>query len=60
MRYDAGLEKHHHLYCSDSSRIEDYFDEELNHWIDDYFSKKKIPGFNVEDVKVQVIGRFAE
>lgn len=60
MRYDADLEKHHHLYSEDSRRIEDYYDEDLNRVIEDYFSKKKIPGFRVKDVKVQVIGQFAE
>jgi Fur family peroxide stress response transcriptional regulator len=60
MRYDADLEKHHHLYSEDSKRIEDYYDEDLNRVIEDYFSKKKIPGFRVKDVKVQVIGKFAE
>ncbi len=60
MRYDATTERHHHLYSADSNRIEDYFDEELNRWIEDYFSKKSIPGFKVEDVRVQVIGQFAE
>lgn len=60
MRYDATTERHHHLYSADSNRIEDYYDEELNRWIEDYFSKKDIPGFRVEDVRVQVIGQFAE
>ena len=40
MRYDAILDKHHHLYCSESDRIEDYNDEELNKMIDQYFEKK--------------------
>lgn len=60
MRYDADIEKHHHLYSSDTSRIEDYYDEDLNRMIEDYFSNKNIPGFRVKDVKVQVIGQFAE
>src|SRR4030042_6317011 len=29
MRYDAVMENHHHLYCSESNRIEDFFDKEL-------------------------------
>ena len=29
MRYDAVLESHHHLYCSESDRIEDYIDMNL-------------------------------
>jgi Fur family peroxide stress response transcriptional regulator len=58
MRYDAILEKHHHLYCSESERIEDYKDDELNKLIENYFEKKKIPDFKIEDIKLQIIGKF--
>jgi Fur family transcriptional regulator, peroxide stress response regulator len=58
MRYDAVIESHHHLYCSDSDRIEDFVDTELNEMIEKYFEKKKIPDFKIEDVKLQIIGRF--
>lgn len=58
MRYDAIMENHHHLYCSESDRIEDFFDNELNELIEKYFEKKKIPDFKIEDVKLQIIGRF--
>ena len=58
MRYDAFLENHHHLYCSVSERIEDYKDEELNKIIEEYFEKKKISNFKIEDVKLQIIGKF--
>jgi Fur family transcriptional regulator, peroxide stress response regulator len=58
MRYDAILENHHHLYCEDTERIEDFFDDELDSLIDKYFQKKKIPNFNVKDIKLQIIGTF--
>ncbi len=58
MRYDAILEKHHHLYCSESDRIEDYNNVELNEMIDQYFEKKGIPNFKIEDIKLQIIGKF--
>jgi Fur family transcriptional regulator, peroxide stress response regulator len=58
MRYDQVLENHHHLYCTASERIEDYYDEELTELLDAYFTKKEIPGFNIEDIKLQIIGRF--
>jgi Fur family transcriptional regulator, peroxide stress response regulator len=58
MRYDAILEHHHHLYCKDSGEIIDYFDEDLSELIEDYFRKKDIPNFRVEDVKLQIIGKF--
>jgi Fur family peroxide stress response transcriptional regulator len=57
-RYDAILETHHHLYCSESDRIEDFVDAGLNEMIEHYFENKKIPGFEIEDVRLQIIGRF--
>ena len=60
MRYDANLEPHHHLYCSDSDRIEDYKDEELNKLLIEYFNKKKISNFKIEDLKLHIIGKFVE
>lgn len=58
MRYDAILDSHHHLYYSDSDRIEDYKDDELNRLLEGYFDKKKIPNFKIEDLKLQIIGKF--
>jgi len=58
MRYDAIMEKHHHLYCSETDRIEDYIDDELNTMIDEYFKQKEISGFQIEDIKLQIIGKF--
>jgi Fur family transcriptional regulator, peroxide stress response regulator len=58
MRYDAILEKHHHLYCEETERIEDFFDDTLNDMLEDYFKKKKIPNFKVKEFKLQLIGTF--
>ncbi len=58
MRYDDVPHCHHHLYCADSQRIEDYFDDELNALLDDYFKRKQIPNFNVDEVRLHINGRF--
>jgi Fur family peroxide stress response transcriptional regulator len=58
MRYDAIVAKHHHLYCSESDRIEDFYDNELNELLDNYLNKKKISGFKIEDIKLQIVGKF--
>ena len=58
MRYDAVMESHHHLYCSESDRIEDYNDNELNELLEKYFETKGIPDFKIEDIKLQIIGKF--
>jgi Fur family peroxide stress response transcriptional regulator len=60
MRYDAHLEKHHHLYSADSDRIEDYSDDELNKILEKHFENKGIPGFTIEDIKLQIIGKFTD
>jgi Fur family transcriptional regulator, peroxide stress response regulator len=58
MRYDAAMESHHHLYCSESDRIEDYNDNDLNELLEKYFEIKGIPDFKIEDIKLQIIGKF--
>ncbi len=60
MRYDAVTEKHHHLYCYESDRIEDYFNEELDQYLNNYFIKRKIYNFKIEDIKLQIIGKFSD
>jgi Fur family peroxide stress response transcriptional regulator len=58
MRYDAIMEKHHHLYCAETDRIEDYFDADLNELIGKYFEEKGIPDFEIADIKLQIVGTF--
>jgi Fur family peroxide stress response transcriptional regulator len=58
MRYDAVLSNHHHLYCAETDRIEDYEDENLNELISTYFSKNKIKNFKIQDIKLQLTGKF--
>ena len=58
MRYDGLTQNHHHLYCSECDVIEDYFDEELDTYLNDYFNRKKLPGFKIEDIVLQIRGKF--
>ncbi|MDR4988968.1 MAG: transcriptional repressor [Bacteroidales bacterium] len=58
MRYDAVLDRHHHLYCIETERIEDYSDKDLDNMLTAYFKKRGIPGFTIEDVKLQIVGTF--
>jgi Fur family peroxide stress response transcriptional regulator len=60
MRYDEVTESHHHIYCSDSEYIEDYIDEELNKLLKDYFDNKNIPDFKIEELKLNIIGRYTK
>lgn len=58
VRYEAVTKKHHHLYCIDSERIEDYVDDSLYELIGNYLKKNKIPFFEINDIKLQIIGKF--
>ena len=60
MRYDAIKEKHHHLYCAETERIEDYYDENLDALLENYLNKKKIPNFKIKDIKLQIVGNFTD
>ncbi len=58
MRYDGIMEKHHHLYCSECDLIEDYVDPDLNVLLNEYFKKKKIQGFKLDNIVLQIKGTF--
>ncbi|MBW6480712.1 MAG: transcriptional repressor [Bacteroidales bacterium] len=60
MRYDGKLENHHHLYCSESDRIEDFIDEDLDDMLNEYFIKKGIAGFEIEEIKLHIKGKFKD
>ena len=49
---------HHHLYCYDTDRIEDYEDSELDKLIHQYFNRKKIKGFELTNITLQITGKF--
>ena len=58
MRYDPILDKHHHLFCQKTEQIGDYYDEELNQILNEYFKKKNIPNFRIKDIKLHIIGEY--
>ncbi len=58
MRYDPFVAKHHHLYCAESDKIEDYEDGELDQIISEYFKNKEIKNFQINDIKLQISGKF--
>jgi len=60
MRYDFVKEKHHHLYCAESERIEDYYDKGLDKLLENYLKKKTIPNFKIKDIKLQIVGNFTD
>ena len=58
VRYDAITRQHHHVYCKENERIEDYFDENLDRLLKEYFKNKKPDHFRIDEIKLQLIGRF--
>ncbi len=60
MRYDGILDSHHHLYCAETERIEDYFDEELDEVLKEYFKRKGVSNFEIRDIILQINGDFTK
>lgn len=60
LRYDAVKEDHHHIYCAVCDQIEDYHDPELTRMLYDYFERHSIPDFSIEDIKLQIVGRYTD
>ncbi len=56
-RYDYNINKHNHIYCSNTNEIIDYFDRDLNQLIEEYFKSKKIENLTIEDIKLQIKGK---
>ena len=54
MRYDAILENHHHLYCSESEEIKDYMNQDLDQLLKEYFEKHGIENFKIEEIKLEI------
>jgi len=58
MRYDYNIGSHHHLYCSVCDEIVDYYDEPLEKLLKQYFKEKGISGFEIEEIRLQIKGKF--
>jgi Fur family peroxide stress response transcriptional regulator len=59
-RYDGVTGDHHHLYSESNDRVEDFFDPGLDRLLEDYFKTRKIEGFEVSRIQLQVIGTFSK
>jgi Fur family peroxide stress response transcriptional regulator len=58
MRFELRDERHHHLYCETSDKIEDYYDKQLDELIKGYLESKNIPNFTITDFSIQITGNF--
>ena len=58
MRFDPLLTSHHHLYCEETDRIEDFKDENLDRLINNYLKDNGIENFNIQNIQLQITGTF--
>ncbi len=59
-RYDAIMDNHHHIYFSDSEKIEDFFDDNLTKILQSYFTENSIPNFSIEDIRLEIVGKHID
>jgi len=58
IRYDSISDAHHHLICEESDIIKDYHNEEITKILEKYFKKNKIQDFDIDEIKLQIFGKF--
>lgn len=56
MRYDARMDNHNHIYCTNTKEIIDFKDEELEMLIRDFLKRKKIGNFNLKEFRLHISG----
>ena len=56
MRYDPVLENHGHIFCANTHEIVDYYDEELEDLITEFFKKKKVSNLKIKNITLQING----
>ena len=56
LRYDSNMGAHGHIYCYNTDEIIDYYDEELNAVIIDFFKKKKISNLKIKNITLNING----
>ena len=60
MYFDINTYNHAHLYEETTNSYKDYDDPELIELVNNYFAEKNIPGFNLKNVEIQLVGCAAK
>ena len=55
-RYDPNIGAHGHIYIHNTDEILDYYDDELDHMIRDFFRKKKINNLKIKNITLNING----
>lgn len=56
MRYDARMDAHNHIYCTNTGEIIDFQDSELEKLIRDYLAAKNIKNLVIQNFNLQIRG----
>lgn len=56
MRYDARMEAHHHIYCTNTGEIIDFQDKELEAIIRNYLEARQIKNISIHNFNLQIRG----
>jgi Fur family peroxide stress response transcriptional regulator len=54
MRYDPRTDSHGHIHCSNTREIIDYYDEELNDLIVQFFKSKRISNLHIKNITLNI------
>ena len=54
MRYDAFIDKHHHIFDLETNQIIDYYDENLDQILEDYFKYKNLEHIKIENIRLEI------
>ena len=56
MYFDVNTYDHVHLYDTARNGYKDYYDPELVALVNNYLANRKIPGFSIRKIDIQIIG----
>lgn len=54
MRYDARMEMHHHIYCTNTGEIIDFRDKELEDIIREYLERRQMKNLQIQNFDLQI------
>ena len=57
MYFDVNTFKHIHLYDHENHTFRDVIDDELVAMIESHLSRKRVKGYKIESIDIQLIGR---
>lgn len=54
MRYDANLDYHNHIYCTNTKEIFDYYNDDLEVLLKNFFKEKKLKNLDIKNIRLQI------